>query len=99
MRWTQPGERPTLAPREALGGGDDEMKTTTGARFDLDRFIAECRGALAESAPQQSVHELLARAVSEPGAVTRVVGEPKGAGLQALHRSAELTILNSVWPP
>ena len=75
------------------------MKTTKGARFDLDRFIADCRGALAENAPQDAVRELLARAVSEPGALTRVIGEPKGAGLQAIHRSAELTILNSVWPP
>ena len=47
----------------------------------------------------KSVREVVARAVSEPSAVISGLGEPKCAGVQKLHRSEELTILNVVWGP
>lgn len=65
--------------------------------FDLDRFIAECRAAVTQGQP--AVRELVARAVAEPGAVLRALGEPTRAGLKTLYRSDELTILDLVWGP
>lgn len=65
--------------------------------FDLDRFIEECRAAVTQGQP--AVRELVSRAVAEPGAVMRALGEPKRAGLHTLYRSDELTILNLVWGP
>ncbi|QXM25100.1 hypothetical protein KO353_02280 [Elioraea tepida] len=67
--------------------------------FDLDRFIAECEEAVRGGDGQRAVRELVARAVSEPGAVLRGLGEPKRAGLNTLYRSERLTILNLVWGP
>jgi predicted metal-dependent enzyme (double-stranded beta helix superfamily) len=65
--------------------------------FDLDRFIDECRTALAQS--PVAVRELVERAVSEPSAVLRALGEPAQAGIKKLHQSAGLTVLNVVWGP
>lgn len=68
--------------------------------FDLDRYIAECRAAVSAGEDgQRAIRELTARAVADPGAVLRTLGEPAGSGLVALHRSPELTILNVVWAP
>jgi len=66
--------------------------------FDVDRFIAECREAnAAQGSP--AVREVVARAVASPAEILRAVGEPARAGVQVLHRSGELTILNLVWGP
>ncbi len=67
--------------------------------FDIDRFVDDCRNALAENDSHKSVRELLARAVSEPGDVLKALGEPSEAGLLKLHHSDDLTILNVVWAP
>jgi predicted metal-dependent enzyme (double-stranded beta helix superfamily) len=67
--------------------------------FDLDRFIADCRDAVAADPTHKSARELVARAVSEPQAVMRAVGEPRRAVLQKLYHSPQLTILNVVWAP
>jgi predicted metal-dependent enzyme (double-stranded beta helix superfamily) len=67
--------------------------------FDLERFIADCRAALAEGASQRAVRELVARAVSDPAAVIRSLGEPKRAGLTALYRASDLTIIDFHWGP
>jgi predicted metal-dependent enzyme (double-stranded beta helix superfamily) len=68
--------------------------------FDLDRFVASCRTALTEDAGgHRAVRELLTRTVAEPGGVLAGLGEPQRAGITALHRSADLTILNVVWAP
>jgi predicted metal-dependent enzyme (double-stranded beta helix superfamily) len=67
--------------------------------FDLDRFIADCRAALAEDASHKSMREVVARAVSEPAAVLKGLGEPKRAEIQKLHHSDDLTIINVVWAP
>jgi predicted metal-dependent enzyme (double-stranded beta helix superfamily) len=65
--------------------------------FDADRFVEDCRGALAEG--PKAVREVVARAVAEPGRVTIALGEPHRAGVTTLHRSADLTVLNLVWGP
>jgi hypothetical protein len=44
--------------------------------FDLDRFIADCRAALAADRSHKLVREVVERAVAEPGDVLKVIGEP-----------------------
>ncbi|MEP7068070.1 MAG: hypothetical protein ABI789_02470 [Usitatibacter sp.] len=67
--------------------------------FDLDRFIEDCRAAHAADRSHKHVCEVVRRAVSEPAAVLKGLGEPKRAGLHKVHQSNELTILNVVWAP
>src|SRR4029453_14539293 len=67
--------------------------------LDLDQFIADCRAGLAADRSHKLVREVVARAVSDPAAVLKALGEPKQAGLHKLHQSNELTILNVVWAP
>jgi predicted metal-dependent enzyme (double-stranded beta helix superfamily) len=67
--------------------------------FELDRFIADCRAALAEDASHKAVREVVARAVDDPAAVRRGLGEPTRGGIQRLHHTDDLTILNVVWAP
>ena len=67
--------------------------------FDLDRFTADCRAALAADKSHMLVREALARAISDPGAPIKSLGEPKRAALQTLYRSSDLTILNVIWAP
>ena len=66
--------------------------------FDLDRFIADCIAAAAETS-RQPVREIVARAVAEPAALIAALGEPQGAGTKILYRTPELCILNIVWGP
>jgi predicted metal-dependent enzyme (double-stranded beta helix superfamily) len=65
--------------------------------FDRDRFIADCQAAIRVDGSQPAMREIVARAVSEPGAVLATLGEPRRAGIEAIHRSPDLTILNVVW--
>ncbi|MGE0716809.1 MAG: hypothetical protein AB7P02_15315 [Alphaproteobacteria bacterium] len=67
--------------------------------FDLDRFIADCREAVAADPSHKAAREVVARAVSDPAAVLKGLGEPTRAVVQTIHRSPELTILNLVWGP
>ena len=67
--------------------------------FDLDRFIADCRSALAQDSSHKGVREIVARAVAEPGAVLKGLGEPKRAELKKLYHAPDLTVLNVVWGP
>ena len=53
--------------------------------FDLDQFVADCRAAIAQDSSQKSVREVVARAVSDPAAVPKVIGEPKRAAIQPLY--------------
>jgi predicted metal-dependent enzyme (double-stranded beta helix superfamily) len=67
--------------------------------FDLEHFIAECRTALAAEPSQGSVREVVARAISEPAAVLKGLGDPKRAEVQKLYHASDLTILNVIWAP
>jgi predicted metal-dependent enzyme (double-stranded beta helix superfamily) len=67
--------------------------------FDLDRFIADCRAAVAEDQSHKAMREVVARAVAEPGAVLKGIGEPRFAGVEAIYRGADVTILNVIWAP
>jgi predicted metal-dependent enzyme (double-stranded beta helix superfamily) len=67
--------------------------------FDLDQFIADCRAAVAADKSHKSVRDVIVRAVSDPAAILKRLGEPSRAALQTLYRSEELTVLNLVWAP
>jgi len=67
--------------------------------FDRDRFIEDCRAAVAEDPSHKAVREVVARAVSAPAEVLKALGEPKRGEVQAIYRSDELTILNVIWAP
>jgi predicted metal-dependent enzyme (double-stranded beta helix superfamily) len=67
--------------------------------FDLPRFIGDCRSALGERRPQPAIGELAARAIADPAALLAALGEPRRAGIEALHHAPDLTILNVVWAP
>lgn len=67
--------------------------------FNLDQFVSDCRTALQQDASHKFVREVVAQAVSDPGAVLRTLGEPQRAEMQTLYRSSDLTILNVIWAP
>ncbi len=67
--------------------------------FALDRFIDYCRAAIAEDPSHKAVREIVARAVADPAAVLKSLGEPKRAEIRKLYRSPELTVINVVWAP
>jgi predicted metal-dependent enzyme (double-stranded beta helix superfamily) len=67
--------------------------------FDLDRFFADCQDAVSADASHKLVREVVARAVSEPGAVLAALGEPERAGINVIYRTPNLTVLNLIWGP
>jgi predicted metal-dependent enzyme (double-stranded beta helix superfamily) len=67
--------------------------------FSVEQFIADCRAALAQEQTHRGVREVVARAVSDPAAILRSLGEPSRAGVDKLYRASDLTILNVVWAP
>ena len=66
-------------------------------RFDVERFIAECREGRTQDTTHKAVREVAARALSHPREVLQGLGEPKRAGIQKLYHGPDLTILNVVW--
>src|SRR5262249_35699295 len=78
--------KPRFAPKEI-------------AMFETEQFIPDCRPATAADPTHKSIRDVLARAVAEPAAVLRALGEPKRAEIGTLFRSESLTILNVVWAP
>src|SRR5712672_3652789 len=77
--------------RLSLGGA--AMSDT----FDLERFVADCRAAREADPSHKLVREVVARAVSDPAAVLKGLGEPKRGEVKKLYHSPELTILNVIW--
>jgi predicted metal-dependent enzyme (double-stranded beta helix superfamily) len=67
--------------------------------FDLDQFISDCKTAVKQDGPQALVRNIAARAVSDPAAVLKRLGEPTQAGMQRLYHSSDLTIVNVIWAP
>ena len=64
--------------------------------FDIDRFADDCRAALAERG-SEAIREVVRRAVSQPEALFKALGEQTGASAGVLVRTKDLTILNVVW--
>ncbi len=69
------------------------------AGFECETLIEECKRAITGELSQKAVREVVARAVSEPGAVLGGLGEPTRAGVERLYQSYELTVLNVIWGP
>ena len=67
--------------------------------FDVDRFIEDCKSAIAEGEGQKAVREVMRRAVSAPGEIIEALGEPREAGINTLYQSDDLTIINVLWAP
>jgi predicted metal-dependent enzyme (double-stranded beta helix superfamily) len=67
--------------------------------FDKERFVEDCRRAVAEDDSHKAVRELVAEAVSDPAAIERAFGEPEQAGIDLLYRGPDLTVLNLTWAP
>src|ERR1700751_6067867 len=67
--------------------------------LDLDRFFTECQEAVAQDSSHKLVRDVVARAVSDPGAVIAALGEPQRAGINVIYRAPNLTVLNLIWGP
>ena len=65
--------------------------------FSKDRFIEDCRTAVAEG--EGAIREIVAEAVSNGTRVMAELGEPAHAGISALYRAHDLTILQFSWAP
>jgi predicted metal-dependent enzyme (double-stranded beta helix superfamily) len=66
--------------------------------FDVDELIKDCERAVQENDSRRAIREVLDRAVADSSAVAGAL-EHDRAGLNLLHRSDTLTILNVVWAP
>ena len=74
--------------------------TSTGReKMDIDRFVEDCVSANREANAQDAVKEVLANAVSTPGAVIAALGDPVKAGLNVILSSPSLTIFAATWTP
>ena len=104
------GTAAVIAARGAAAQSDSRSTPEERSRFprasaaagrglDVERFVDDCRRAHETADAQAAVREVLARAIADPGAVLRGVGEPEKGGIETLHRSASLTVLNIVWAP
>jgi predicted metal-dependent enzyme (double-stranded beta helix superfamily) len=67
--------------------------------MELERFIEDCAAAIKDRAPTKAVRETVARAVSDSAALEAMIGVPERGGVNRIHVSDELTILNVVWAP
>lgn len=67
--------------------------------FSTEQLIADCQGALRGATPDRHIKEIVARAVSRPGEVERMLGTPSKAQIAPLYRGPDLTILNVIWAP
>ena len=65
--------------------------------FEKDRFIEDCKSAVAEG--QKAVRELVREAVADPAAIVAELGEPTKAGVFPLYCAPDLTVINFVWAP
>lgn len=66
---------------------------------EMQSFVEDCIAAAKDSDAQAAVTEVLARAVSDPRAMLKAVGDPTEAGLKVFHRSETLTIFAASWTP
>lgn len=90
----------SLAVAARAIGSESPAAAPHSGKFDTPAFVDDClRANDGTAGAQAAVREVLARALADPASVLAGVGEPLKGGLQALHRSAGLTILNIVWSP
>ncbi len=66
--------------------------------FDVDEFVEECKGALAESEPRLAIRDLLERTVTRGDEVERALPARRGE-LTPLYQGPEITVLKVIWAP
>src|SRR5262249_9097240 len=66
--------------------------------FNPEHFVAQCDATVLRGSGAAEIYELLASAVTDPAAILAALGEPIRPGLQVLHRSSRLTVINLAWP-
>ena len=66
--------------------------------FDVDTLIEECRAAIKETDPRKAVREVLLRTLEQPGNVAQALTKETG-GLDIIHCTDELAVLNATWAP
>jgi predicted metal-dependent enzyme (double-stranded beta helix superfamily) len=81
--------------------GDAREKTQLEVfiMFETEKFIEDCKRAVAEDDSHKAVREVIAEAVSDPNAIVKTLGMPTEAGFTPLYHSDGLTILNFAWAP
>ena len=65
--------------------------------FDVDRFIEDCKAAVAADPTHKLVTGVVERACADPNGLMQAVGEPSKAGVNTLFHGPDLTVLNLVW--
>ena len=58
--------------------------------FDTDKFVEDCKRALADDESHKAVREVVAEAVSDPGAIVKSLGAPTEAGFTPLYHTDDL---------
>lgn len=66
--------------------------------FDTEAFVGQCVAAIEETEPRAAIKEVLERAMTQPTAVAQALPASR-AGINKLHCSPELTIINVIWAP
>jgi predicted metal-dependent enzyme (double-stranded beta helix superfamily) len=66
--------------------------------FDVDALLAELVACNDESDPRRAVHDALARTLATPGAVADALA-PDAGGIELLHHTRDLTVINIAWAP
>lgn len=66
--------------------------------FVLDQFLSDCVAASREPEPRSALKEVLTRAVADDAAMASALN-PTKAGIDRLHVSDDLSVLNVVWGP
>ena len=68
-------------------------------KFSVDSFLSDVRAANAHDSPRHAVRDVVARAVSDPEAMTAAFGTLTRGHSTVLFRSPDLLVLHIVWPP
>jgi predicted metal-dependent enzyme (double-stranded beta helix superfamily) len=66
---------------------------------NIDHFVADCVDAVASSGTERVIREVVTRLVFDPQALMQAIGTPTRAGVQRIHVTETLTIVNVVWAP
>src|SRR5262249_48698779 len=69
-----------------------------GRVFDLDGFLSDLTACLQESDSRRAAKDVLERTLAAPDAVTDAIAPPRG-GINLLHHTPELTVINVAWAP
>ena len=67
--------------------------------FDVERFIEDCKAVAEKYDTPHAIREVVQSAVEDPAAMVKALGEPEWSGVERLHVSDNLTILNIAWGP